>query len=191
MNERSEHRHRHAVHFYDDSASLCRIVGGFLGDGLTQGDPAIIIATAAHRDEILSNIEDRSINVQQARRQGELVVLDCDDTLGAFMLDGTPDAALFDTYMSTVLSQVTRVRPRAMIRAYGEMVDVLWKAGQSDAAIKLETRWNALASRHPFSLLCGYSMGRFYKQPEFFQQVCDQHDAVMASSQDAATARPA
>jgi hypothetical protein len=186
MNQECGQPHKHAVHFYQDSESLCRIVGDFLGGGLSSGAPAIVIATPPHREQIFSSLAERSINVQQARRAGELVVLDCDDTLGAFMLDGTPDAALFDSYMSTILKQVMRVRPRSTIRAYGEMVDVLWKAGRGEAAIKLETRWNALASRHPFSLLCGYSMGRFYKQPDFFDQVCGQHDGVIDSNESSA-----
>ena len=191
MSRTTDHQQRHAVHFYEGSASLCRIVSGFLAGGLRAGQPAIIIATPQHREDILSNLRTHSINVEQARRVGELVVLDVDDTLGAFMLDGTPDAALFDTYMSTILTQVMRVRPRATIRAYGEMVDVLWKAGRCEAAIKLETRWNALASKHPFSLLCGYSIGQFYKQPDFFTHVCGQHDAVIDSDVDDFIARTA
>ena len=47
--------------------------------------------------------------------------------------------------------------------AYGEMVDVLWKAGQDVAAIRLEMLWNKLAAMHDFALLCGYAMGNFYK----------------------------
>lgn len=170
---------RHAVHFYEDSSTLCRIVADFLTVGLGAGDPAIIIATGEHQEKILANLGDRLINVDQARRLGELVLLDVEDTLGAFMLDGSPNAALFDAYMGRILTQMMTVRPFATIRAYGEMVDVLWKAGRSEAAIKLETRWNALGAKYPFSLLCGYSMGRFYKQPEFFRHVCQQHDTIV------------
>lgn len=36
--------HHHAVRFYQDSESLCRIVGEFVGKGLEGGDPAVIIA---------------------------------------------------------------------------------------------------------------------------------------------------
>jgi hypothetical protein len=43
------------------------------------------------------------------------------------------------------------------------MVDVLWRRGQTVAAVRLETLWNQLAQTHAFSLLCGYSMGNFYK----------------------------
>jgi hypothetical protein len=43
------------------------------------------------------------------------------------------------------------------------MVDILWKRGHAGAAIKLETLWNRLAQTQEFALLCGYSMGHFYK----------------------------
>lgn len=49
------------------------------------------------------------------------------------------------------------------IRAYGEMVNVLWQDGQEAAAIRLEMLWNDLARTRAFKLLCGYSMGNFFK----------------------------
>jgi len=42
------------------------------------------------------------------------------------------------------------------VRAYGEMVDVLWQRGERDAAIRLEEFWNDLARLQTFSLLCAY-----------------------------------
>jgi hypothetical protein len=44
------------------------------------------------------------------------------------------------------------------------MVDLLWRGGQAEAAIRLEVLWNELASTRTFSLLCGYAIGNFYKQ---------------------------
>ena len=183
-------RHRHAVQFYEDSSSLCRLVADFLAEGLTTGQPAIVIATADHEQQILANLVARHVDIDHARRYGDLVLLEMEDTLGAFMLDGTPDSALFNQHMSTIFGQVTRVRPRATMRAYGEMVDVLWKAGRAEAAIKLEMLWNALASRYAFSLLCGYAMGQFYKQPDLYERVCAQHDAVLDLDAPAVVAPP-
>jgi hypothetical protein len=179
MTSKTNPTHRHAVQFYEDSSSLCRLVGDFLAEGLAVGQPAVVIATAEHEQQILADLGARMINVEQARRLGELVLLNMEDTLGAFMLNGTPNPILFDQHMSTILTQVSRVRPRTTIRAYGEMVDVLWKAGRPEAAITLEMLWNALASKYAFSLLCGYAMGQFYKQPDLYQKVCGQHDAVI------------
>ena len=42
------------------------------------------------------------------------------------------------------------------VRAYGEMVALLWDDGLVNAAIQLETMWNELGRAHSFSLFCGY-----------------------------------
>jgi hypothetical protein len=94
------------------------------------------------------------------------------------MVDGSPDPDLFASYIGTVLTQLGKIKPAATVRAYGEMVDVLWRAGQTEAAVKLEILWNALASRYRFSLLCGYAMGHFYKEPDAYARVCAQHSDV-------------
>jgi hypothetical protein len=60
---------------------------------------------------------------------------------------------------TAALRRVGRGR-ETTIRAYGEMVDLLWKDGRSAASIKLEMLWNRLAGTHDFSLLCGYAMGK-------------------------------
>jgi DcmR-like sensory protein len=185
------HSHRHAVQFYEDSASLCRRVAHFLAEGLTAGEPAVMVATAEHEQQILGNLAARHFDVDHARRSGDLVLLDIEDTLGAFMVDGTPNSGLFHQHMGTIFNQVSRVSPGNTVRAYGEMVDLLWKAGRTEAAITLEMLWNALASKYTFSLLCGYAMGHFYKQPDLYARVCAQHDAVIDLDTPPFMARPA
>jgi hypothetical protein len=83
--------------------------------------------------------------------------------LSSFMVDGMPDARRFRQAMIPIIERACRGRADCVIRAYGEMVDVLWKAGQTVAAVRLETLWNDLAQTHAFALLCGYAMGSFYK----------------------------
>jgi hypothetical protein len=67
------------------------------------------------------------------------------------------------------------------IRAFGEMVDVLWRAGETVAAVKLEVLWNELARTHNFSLLCGYSMGNFYKSAAI-DEICGHHTHVVSAT---------
>ena len=155
------------------------MVAGFLSDGFMAGDPAVLIATPAHQTQIIAELTRRQIDADQLRRAGELVLLDAEETLGVCMIDGSPDAELFSDYVGSVLGQIGRSRPRTTVRAYGEMVDVLWKSGETEAAVKLEMLWNALAGRHSFSLLCGYAMGQFYKEPEAYRRVCEQHSEVI------------
>ena len=51
------------------------------------------------------------------------------------------------------------------VRAYGEMVDVLWQRGERDAAIRLEEYWNELGRLQTFSLFCAYRMDPLDARP--------------------------
>jgi hypothetical protein len=170
--------HHHAVQFYGSEESLFTTVAGFLGEGLVIRQPAIVIATTAHRAAIEEHLCGRLIDCAQARRNGDLVMLDAEVMLGQFMVGDAPDADLFEKNVGIVVKQVLDGRGRAVVRAYGEMVDVLWKRGRSEAAIKVEILWNKLADKYSFALLCGYAMGNFYKQAKQLEDICALHTHV-------------
>jgi hypothetical protein len=171
--------HRHAVQFYASDSSLVDTVGGFIAEGFSAGQPAILIATPEHRAAFTEELAGHGIAVDHARRHGDLVMIDARETLELFMIAGKPSAALFSTYVGSILEQMLRGRGRTIVRAYGEMVDLLWKDGDTEAAIELEILWNTLAQKHGFALLCAYSMGNFYKQADDYQAICRQHSHVI------------
>ncbi len=173
------HAHHHAVQFYGDDAQLLKTVGTFLSEGLVAGQPAIVIATPAHCTAIEQALESRLINVSAAKRLGDLVMLDAEETLATFMVDRAPVGSSFRKSIGDVIDQARRGRERAPVRAYGEMVDVLWKQGKTEAAVRLEVLWNNLADSQEFSLLCGYAIGNFYKQTDKYQEICDLHTQVL------------
>jgi hypothetical protein len=172
--------HFHAVRFYENKASLCRTVADFIGEGLTLGQPGLVIATPVHRDAILQELHSRGVDVDAFQAAEDLLFLDARQVLAAFMVDGMPDEALFTTHLPSALARLGRGRKDCTIRAYGEMVDVLWQDGCTAAAIRLEMLWNQLAMTHDFSLLCGYAMGSFYKDAGM-REVCAQHSHVLAA----------
>jgi hypothetical protein len=172
--------HFHAVRFYDNEAALCRIVAGFLREGLAVGQPALVIATAEHGRGILAQLRAREIDVNALQDSHDLVVMDAAEAIAAFMVDGTPNADRFAATAAEIFTRIRRGREGIAIRAYGEMVDLLWKAGRDVAAIQVEMLWNKLARSHEFSLLCGYSMGSFYKDAGV-ADVCRQHTHIIAS----------
>ena len=177
--------HFHAVRFYKDSDSLAELVAEFIAEGFAAALPAIVIATPTHRDAIVRNLVDRSFDVAQLQEQGDLFLLDADALLSEFMVDGMPDAARFRRAIVPVIEKACRGRQDCVIRAYGEMVDVLWKAGQTVAATRLETLWNQLAQTHAFSLLCGYSMGNFYKDAAQ-EEIRSHHTHILSDAAEAA-----
>jgi hypothetical protein len=175
------HPHHHAVHFYGSDDSLCSTVAGFLAEGLTAHQPAIVIATRPHRTAIVDRLGERLIDCDKAIKDGDLMILDGEETLDLFMVDRMPNGDLFDVNLGRVIEQSLNGRNRTVVRAYGEMVDLLWKNGQTHAAIALEILWNKLALKYHFALLCGYSMGSFYKQTKQLEEICAQHTHVVPS----------
>jgi hypothetical protein len=177
--------HFHAVRFYKDSDSLTRIVANFLAEGIAEESPAVVIGTPNHCTLIQRHLTAAGIDVDRLQQDGRLIVLDADRTLEQFMVDGMPDPVLFRDAMLPVFDRVADGRGNTVvIRAYGEMVDVLWKAGHTVAATRLEMLWNALARTHAFSLLCGYAMGNFYKDAAV-EEICSHHSHVISQGGEA------
>jgi hypothetical protein len=172
--------HRHAVKFYANEQSLYTTVAGFLGQAITDGQVGILIATAAHRREIIHNMRTRMLDVDNAQHTGALLLLDAGETMARIMVGGMPDARAFEDSIGALIATTLagNGKPRT-IRAYGEVVDVLCKDGKPEAAIALEILWNKLAAKYSFSLLCGYSMGHFYEEANQFEGVCRQHTHVL------------
>lgn len=170
----------HAVRFYESDRALSQIVAEFLIEGLATGSPGIVVATPAQRGAIVRELTARSVDVVKLQRAGDLVLLDAKHTLSKFMTNGMPDAEKFKETMCEVITRACSGREDCTVRIYGQMVDILWKSGKQEAAIRLEMLWNQLAQTQAFSLLCGYAMGHFYKDANF-QDICGQHTHVVSA----------
>lgn len=171
--------HFHAVRFYESADSLARMVAGFVAEGLIRSHPAIIVATLEHRHAIAQQLTMMGFDIEQFKARGDLFIVDARELLATFMVDGMPDAERFEESVLPLLDHARRDRSGCVIRAYGEMVDVLWKDGMEAAAIRLEMLWNELATSRTFSLMCGYAMGSFYKNAGF-NDICSQHTHVVS-----------
>src|ERR1041384_4913388 len=104
--------HFHAVRFYNDSDSLCRIVGEFVGTGFAEGEPAIVIATPAHMLALDNCLRQRGLDPDYLKRRGDYVTMDARETLGMFMIDALPNASAFRRSIGDVIKQVTRGREK-------------------------------------------------------------------------------
>ena len=176
--------HPHVVQFYDDAAFLADAIARYVGGGLTEGAPAVLIARPEHRQTVLERLAALAMDVDGARASGRLVLLDAEDTLARFMIDGAPDRLRFQEVVGTLVESLAG-RGGGTLRAYGEMVDVLWRDGRPDAALALEQMWNELAARLPFTLVCAYSLASFPRADDAdgFQRVCRAHTHVVPSEQ--------
>lgn len=171
--------HYHGVRFYESPDALARIVSEFLKEGFAAGSAGIIAAAPNVRAAIIRELTRQGVDVVDVQQSKMLLLLDARETMSRFMVDGMPSPHKFADAMCAVIRQVARGKA-STIRIFGQMVDVLWQDGEQDAAIALERLWNQLAHTEAFSLLCGYTMGSFYKDAHF-EDICREHSHLLST----------
>lgn len=154
---------RHAIRFFEQEESLVYLVGEFIGEGLLAGRPGIVIASPSVRAAIIQQLLDRTFDVVEFQRAGDLVFLDAEETMASFMPQGNVDPNAFTRRMTALLKKVCPNGADRAIHISGQGVDILWKSGLREAAIQIEGLWNQLAQTMRFSLLCGYPLSNFDK----------------------------
>jgi hypothetical protein len=181
--------HEHLVAFYETEESLVATVVEYLTPALRAGDAAIVVATAEHREAFAAEIEAAGVDVDAATGDGRYQALDAEALLSSFMVGGAPDPGLFREVVAQVLERASIGARR--IRVYGEMVALLWAAGDVASTIAVEDLWNELVAEHGFSLFCGYPISGFDVQTQpAFEHICGQHSTVRHPPSRPADDRP-
>jgi anti-sigma regulatory factor (Ser/Thr protein kinase) len=168
----------HVVHFYEDDLELATAVGGYLAAASRAGAVAVVIATESHVLDFETELVTRGVDPAACSDDGTLICLDASATMAGFIRDGKIDGAAFDRVVGTVVRRAAATG-RA-VRAYGEMVSLLWDAGDVLGAIELEKLWNDLGRELQFSLLCSYRSESVSRpgQLEALREVCRLHSAA-------------
>jgi hypothetical protein len=176
----------HDVQFYRTDAQLVAAASAFLADGIRNGQPIVVIATPAHRKAFAESLKEQGLDPDQLFSGRVAVWLDAREALGSFMERGTPNRELFIAAIGSVFERVLDKQYGLVVRGYGEMVDLLWKDGNSEGALELEQLWNELAGKYKFSLLCGYAIDNFLHAAgaEGVSRVCAQHSHALPLTLD-------
>lgn len=182
--------HDHAVGFYADDAEVVAGIAAYAAEGLTRRERVLAVVTPEHRTAVDDALADLGLDPARARHAGSYVTLEAAHTLSTFLVDGSPDRDGFaDTVGRLVCAAGEDGTP---VRAFGEMVALLWDRGDVVAALELESLWNEYAQADRLSLLCGYSTAALDGAAlGDIGRVCDLHSVVHAPSSytSAASAR--
>ena len=181
---------KHGVLFYDSDRTFTDSIVEFGVRALQPGDPLVLVATSEHMTAIRAGLKKRGFDWEEIRERAGCAFYDAHDTLRQFMVAGMPDADRFRKTMENVLAPWEGMGGRWTVRAFGEMVDVLFRDGRAEAALIVEALWNDLARSHRFTLLCAYSMGNFYREVNgaAYKSVCGLHDHFVPSADHPAEA---
>jgi PAS domain S-box-containing protein len=148
----------HLVQFYEDSHNLIETLEGFIGGGLRASSAGIVIATREHIDALDQQLAAGGIDVAAVRQNGQYVTIEAAGLLAQILANGWPQPDLFRIKIGSLID---KAHSRwGAVRAFGEMVGLLWEGGAPGAALRLESLWNDLALAQPFTLLCGYDAGQ-------------------------------
>lgn len=172
----------HIVQFYRSDEFLAEMVGTFVSSGIGLGEAGIIIGTRSHREAIEHSLSEHGIDVRKLKASGQLFLLDAEETLSTFMEKGNPNEMLLGRVAGDLLNRATD-NGRRGVRAFGEMVALLWAEGNHEGAIRLEKLWNKLNETHSFALLCAYPVDQLSDSSdlEAFNRLCHEHSTVLPS----------
>jgi hypothetical protein len=170
----------HFVQIYETDDTFLDTLSGFVGGGLKTGDAAIVIATPEHRDALDSRLVLMGIDVASAKSNNLFVSLDAQETLDQFMREGWPDEQKFADVVRGILCSAGAESRK--VRAFGEMVALLWAQGFCAATVRLEHLWQQLCQRESFALFCAYPKSGFTEYPsDSIARICAAHSRAFAN----------
>lgn len=175
---------RHFAQLHRDREVLTESAVSFLEAGLRHGNSLLIVAPTQRVEQLFDRLSTAKFHPKSLLDSGQLAVMDSTPIIERLVSNGQAEWARFRGVLGPVLA---RLAPHGHgTRIYGEIADVLWQAGETDAAIRLEDLWNALAAAYTFSLFCGYGMDTHcenaYAGP--LEELGRTHSDILGSQED-------
>jgi len=149
----------HVVQMYENEESFLDTLEAFVMEGFRNNDAVVIIATPEHRAALAQRLERSGISVSAAASSGQYIVRDARACLARFMFDGWPAESRFNAMVEELLARARERHPT--VRAFGEMVALLWEEKLYRATMRLEHMWTQLCQRESFPLFCAYPKASF------------------------------
>lgn len=138
----------HLVQIYLDDSAFLDSLEGFVAGGLLAGDAVILIGTSSHLAALEVRLTRRGMDLAAAKAVDQYLAFDAEGTLSKFMRNGWPDDELFRNVVTGLLHRAKFGGRR--VRAFGEMVALLWEQGKNGATVRLEHLWHTSAKRKYF-----------------------------------------
>ena len=171
----------HVVQIYEKDDIFVDTLAGFVSSGIKAGDCVIVIATNTHLAALSDRLSRIGIDLDAVIAGDRFVPLDAETVLSTFVVNGWPNEALFMKTVSRLTERATKRNRR--LRAFGEMVAVLWAQGRYGATVNLEHLWNKFCNTQVLSLFCAYPRSGFTNDiNQSITGICKCHSKVIDGS---------
>ena len=169
----------HLVQFYTDESHFMVSLGRFVSGGFRNDEAVVVIATASHLATLEGLLRAQGFDPEALRAARLYIPLDAAATLSLFMRDGWPDEERFEQVIQQVIDEARQDGRR--VRAFGEMVALLWAQGHGGATVRLEYLWGEFCRRDGVAVFCAYpKIGATRDLEESLAEVCALHTQVFA-----------
>jgi hypothetical protein len=170
----------HVVQIYENDEVFLDLLFDYVREGLNAGDSVVVIATALHLKLLNDRLRNDKVIDRGLKGGNRYIPLDADETLAKFMVNGWPDENLFNKVVSDVILKAKANGQQ--VRAFGEMVALLWAQGHVGATVRLEHLWNKFCENEAFCLFCAYPQSGFMQDAaESVMHICGAHSKMVAS----------
>jgi MEDS: MEthanogen/methylotroph, DcmR Sensory domain len=168
----------HIAQFYEDDAIFLDTLVRFVDAGLIAGEAVIVIATSQHLRALEHRLNAIVIGIADSRLNEAYITVDAHEALGKFMVKGWPDDHLFLEFVMGLIERASAHGRR--VRAFGEMVALLWAAGNTAATVRLEYLWNKICKVQRFPLFCAYPKAGFTEETsKSIAKICAAHSRII------------
>jgi hypothetical protein len=169
----------HVVQIYENDDNFIDLLSRFVAVGIEARECVVVIATRAHIIALDARLEQLGFSLSHLISKTQYLRLDAESTLAQFMVNGWPDENLFNHVVSDVISKA-KTKGRK-VRAFGEMVAILWAKGQVGATVRLEQLWNKFCENEAFCLFCAYPQSGFAQDAsESLMHICSAHSKMIS-----------
>ncbi len=169
---------KHVLQMYESREVLIDSLEGFSRSGLNAGESVILIARAEVHSAVRERLENLGFDTGALRFDSRLICLNAYDVLSSFMVDGLPNRDLFNSKISEVIDRA-RLAGNGNVRAFGEMVSLLWQDNNKAATMLLEGLWNDFCAENPLTLFCAYPTSIFGTPDTELQSICFCHEHLL------------
>ena len=151
----------HIVQLYQDQEFLNRAVCRYARAGLANGQGVMLFPTLSHWKAFRPGLEAGGVDVHAAQESGQLTVVDADEVLPRFMRGAMPDPPTFEGAFGDIVGQARAGGSYRKLRAWGEMVNILWERGDIAASMNLEDLFDQLNKTIDIVMFCSFQMDNF------------------------------
>jgi hypothetical protein len=114
--------------------------------------------------------------------QGRYIAIDAATTLSRFLVEGRFHSDRFAKSFGKLIMKAARnvTGEHSRVAVFGEGTDLLWKQGNTEAAIQNEKLCNELIKKYDVNILCAYCMddAQNIVEEEGQRQICAEHSEV-------------